>query len=187
VLVAPLPNVHQVGALLGASDFLPKPVTRDDVAFVLQRLPDQPRTALVIDDDPHIVRLIGRMLRSLIPELHALEAFGGAEGLTIAQTHHPDLIFVDLNMPGMSGQQLIEAVNADPHLASTSIVVVSVRSIEQENAPIQGELCIRRSQGFTLSELLALLEITLTGLTQAEAASPANAASRLAALADRPA
>ncbi|HRA66744.1 MAG TPA: ATP-binding protein, partial [Caldilinea sp.] len=183
VLVAPLPNVHQVGALLGASDFLPKPVTRDDVAFVLQRLPSRPRTALVIDDDPHIVRLIGRMLRSLIPELHALEAFGGAEGLTIAQTHHPDIIFVDLNMPGMSGQQLIEAVNADPRLASTPIIVVSVRSIEQENAPLQGELRIRRPQGFALSELLALLEITLMGLTQAEATSPANAAARLAALA----
>ena len=46
---------------------------------------------MCIRDSPHIVRLIGRMLRSLIPELHALEAFGGAEGLTIAPVSYTHL------------------------------------------------------------------------------------------------
>ena len=183
VVVAPLPGAHHASAVLGATDFLPKPVTRDDLAFVLERLHCQPRTALVIDDDPHIVRLIGRMLRSLAPEVHTLEAFDGAAGLVIAQTHTPDVIFVDLNMPGMSGQQFIEAVNADPALAGAPIVVVSVRSTEQESAPIQGEVHIQRGQGFALSELLALLETTLTGLTRPGAVSPTSAAARLAALA----
>jgi CheY-like chemotaxis protein/nitrogen-specific signal transduction histidine kinase len=183
VVVAPLPGAHHASAMLGVMDFLPKPVTRDDLAFVLARLHCQPRTALVIDDDPHIVRLIGRMLRSLAPEVHTLEAFDGAEGLAIAQTHAPEVIFVDLNMPGMSGQQFIEAVNADPSLAGVPIVVVSVRSTEQESAPIQGEVRIQRAQGFALSELLALIETTLAGLTRPDAVSPANAAARLATLA----
>jgi len=183
VVVTPLPGAHHASAVLGAADFLPKPVTRDDLAFVLARLRCQPRTALVIDDDPHIVRLIGRMLRSLAPEIHTLEAFDGTAGLIIAQTHRPDVIFVDLNMPGMSGQQFIATANADPALAVAPIVVVSVRSTEQERAPIHGEVHIQRGQGFALSELLALLETTLTGLTRPDAVSPANAAARLAALA----
>lgn len=183
VVVAPLPGAHHASAMLGVMDFLPKPVTRDDLAFVLARLHCQPRTALVIDDDPHIVRLIGRMLRSLAPEVHTLEAFDGAEGLAIAQMHAPEVIFVDLNMPGMSGQQFIEAVNADPALVGVPIVVVSVRSTEQESAPIQGEVRIQRAQGFALSELLALIETILAGLTRPDAVSPANAAARLAALA----
>ena len=182
LLVAPLPSVHHFGALLGASDYLPKPVTRDDVAFVLQRLHCAPQTALVIDDDPHIVRLIGRMLRAIAPDVHVLEAFGGEEGLDIARSHTPDIVFIDLMMPGMSGQQFISAAAREPHLAGMPIVVVSVRSIEQENALLQGDVVIRRARGFALSELLVMLETTLTGITRADAGSPASAAARLATL-----
>ena len=183
VVAAPLPGAHHASAMLGAADFLPKPVTRDDLAFVLERLHCQPRTALVIDDDPHIVRLIARMLRSLAPEVHTLEAFDGVAGLAIAKAHAPEVIFVDLNMPGMNGQQFIEAVNTDPKLVGVPIVVVSVRSTEQESAPLRGEVRIQREQGFALSELLTLLETALTGLTRPDAVSPASAAARLAALA----
>ncbi|MFO7634084.1 MAG: ATP-binding protein [Caldilinea sp.] len=183
VLVAPLPSVHQFGASLGANDYLPKPVTREDVAYVLARLDCRPRVALVIDDDPHIVRLIGRMLRSITPGVQVVEAFDGAEAMGIALAQPPDVIFVDLNMPGMSGQQFIDAARLEPNLAASPIVVVSVRNVEQETAPIQGELRIRCDQGFALSELLGLIETTLNGITRLGATSPASAASHLAALA----
>ncbi|MCB0039163.1 MAG: ATP-binding protein [Caldilinea sp.] len=183
VLIAPLPSVHHFGAMLGASDFLPKPVTRDDVAYVLQRLAVQPRTALVIDDDPHIVRLIGRMLRSLVVDVQVLEAFDGEEGLAVARSRRPDLVFVDLQMPGMGGEQFIDALAGEPDLAETPVVVVSVRSVEQENAAIHGGLTIQREQGFALSELLGLLDTTLAAITRPDVVSPASAAARLAALA----
>ena len=89
VLVCPLPNMHHFGLLLGATDYLPKPVLREDLALVLHRLPQPPHMALVVDDDPHVVRLIGRMLRAAAPELRVLECFGGEEGLTLARTHQP--------------------------------------------------------------------------------------------------
>jgi len=187
VLIAPLPSAQQTGAAFGASYYLPKPVGREDIAFVLRRLGRAPRTALVVDDDPHIVRLIGRMLRSASPDIQVMEAFGGEEGLALAQARPPDVIFVDLYMPGMNGEALIQAAQLDPRLAHTTIVVVSVRSVEQELAPIQGELWIRREHGFTLSELLCLIEANLCTLTQADATSPTSAAARLATLADSPA
>lgn len=183
VLVTPLPSVHHVGAALGAADFLPKPVTRDDMAFVLQRLHIEPRTALVIDDDPHIVRLLGRMLRSLVPNVHVVEAFSGEEGLSAARVQPPDIIFLDLNMPGMNGQQFIAAVRCEPDICGTPIVVVSVREVEQETAPIFGELRIQNPHGYGLTELLILIETTLSGLNRAGAAAPASAAARLAVLA----
>uniref|UniRef100_A0A7C1JYR0 histidine kinase n=1 Tax=Caldilinea aerophila TaxID=133453 RepID=A0A7C1JYR0_9CHLR len=187
VLIAPLPSTRQTGAAFGASYYLPKPVGREDIAFVLKRLGRAPRTALVVDDDPHIVRLIGRMLRSVSPDIQVMEAFGGEEALALAQARPPDVIFVDLYMPGMNGEALIQAVQLDPRLTRTTIVVVSVRSVEQELAPIQGELWIRREHGFTLSELLCLIEANLCTLTQADATSPTSAAARLATLADSPA
>jgi CheY-like chemotaxis protein len=184
VVVTPLPSVHQFGLSLGASDYLPKPVTREDVVNVLQRLQCRPNSALVVDDDPHIVRLIGRMLRSIAPEVHVMEAFDGAEALDVARVHRPDIVFVDLNMPGMSGQQFIHAARCDPDLAATPLIVVSVRNTEEEATPIQGDMCIRLERGYMLSELLGWIETIVGGVTRMGAASPASASARLATLAD---
>ena len=138
---------------------------------------------LVIDDDPHIVRLIGRMLRSLVAEVQVLEAFDGEEGLAVARSRQPDIVFVDLQMPGMNGEQFIDALADEPELADTPVVVVSVRSVEQENAAIHGGITIQCEQGFALSELLSLLDHALAAVTRLGVVSPASAAARLAALA----
>ena len=181
VLTCPLPSVHHLGALMGAADYLPKPVTRDDLAAALKRLPRAPKTALVVDDDPHIVRLIGRMLAAIDPALRVTEAFGGEEALIIARTQRPDVIFLDLVMPQVSGYNLIDAVAVDPNLASTALIVVSVRSVEEESAAIVGELRLERQTGFTLSELLQTLQALLAAITQPGAVSPTSVAAQLAA------
>jgi CheY-like chemotaxis protein len=175
--------MRHLGLLMGADDYLPKPVTREDLSAALARLPQKPKTALLVDDDPHVVRLLGRMLRTLDPDLHFYEAFNGQEALEIARSQRPDVIFLDLNMPELGGRAVIEALLADwkdvPGSARIPIVVVSVRNVEEERAPLQGDVVIHRPDGFTLTELLSLLNAVLRCLTQPEAVSPASAAARL--------
>jgi CheY-like chemotaxis protein len=181
VLTCPLPSVHHLGLMMGATDYLPKPVTREDLATALIRLPTPPRTALVVDDDPHIVRLIGRMLKSIDANLRVLEAFGGDEGLAIARSHRPDVVFLDLVMPEVTGYNFIQKLAVDPTLGQTAIIVVSVRSIEQETAPLLGELRIQRAAGFSLTEMLQTLRSVLSAVTQPETVSPTSAAALLEA------
>ncbi|MCC9077768.1 response regulator [Litorilinea aerophila] len=181
ILSCPLPSVHHVGLLMGATDYLPKPVMRDDLAAALARLPRPPRTALVVDDDPHVVRLIARMLKAIDPNLRVFEAFGGREGLAVARAQRPDVIFLDLVMPEVSGYSIVEAVTQEQSLAGTAIIVVSVRSVEQELAPMRGEFRLQRSTGFSLTELLHLLQAQLATLTRPDAVSPTSAAAALAA------
>jgi signal transduction histidine kinase/DNA-binding response OmpR family regulator len=176
VLTCPLPSVHHLGLLMGATDYLPKPVTREDLAAALARLPNPPCTALVVDDDPHIVRLIGRMLKSIDGNLRVLEAFGGEEGLAIARSHQPDVLFLDLVMPEVSGYNVIQALADEPALAHIARIVVSVRSIEQESAPLVGALRLQRTTGFSLTELLNALRALLLAVTQPERADPASVA-----------
>ena len=158
-------------------------LTREDLAGALARLAKPPKTALLVDDDPHVVRLLGRMLRTLNADLHFYEAFNGQEALTIARAQRPDVIFLDLNMPQMGGRAVIEALLADwsmtPDFERIPIVVVSVRSVNEESAPLQGELRISRPDGFTLTELLNLLNAVQRCLTRPDAVSPASAAARL--------
>jgi len=184
VLSCPLPSSRHLGTLMGATDYLPKPVGRNDLAGALARLTPAPQTVLVIDDDPHIVRLISRMLRSISATLRVLEAFGGEEGLAVVRSQKPDAVFVDLMMPGMSGHKFIEAVRQDRQLGQTPIIVVSVRSVEDETSPIVGEVRLERTTGFSLSELLAVVQSMLATITRSDAISPANAAALLATAAD---
>ncbi len=175
VLTSPLPGLHRLGLLMGAADYLAKPVTREDLAAALARLPRPARTVLVVDDDRHLVRLLARMLTAIDPSLCVLEASSGAEGLQMARSQRPDVVLLDLLMPAVSGFDFMEEIKGDQTLAETSVIIMSARPVEQERAPILGELRLARVGGFTLSEILQLTEAALTGLTQSAAVGPAIA------------
>ena len=104
------------------------------------------------------------MLKAIDANLRILEAFGGEEGLAVLRAQRPDAVFVDLVMPRVSGYNLIQEVAKDHTLAQTAVIVVSVRSIEQESAPILGEVRLQRAAGFSLTELLRVLPAILTPL-----------------------
>jgi DNA-binding response OmpR family regulator/anti-sigma regulatory factor (Ser/Thr protein kinase) len=179
VITCPLPSMHTLGRHLGATDYLPKPVLREDLAASLARLPRRPQTALIVDDDPHVVRLIVRMLAAIDPAIQVREAFGGEAGLAIARSQRPDVIFLDLVMPQLNGYRLMEEISADQSLAHTAVIVVSVRSVDQESARLPGELWLRRPNGFSLTEVLQTLNVMLASITQPDGASPTSAAAQL--------
>jgi len=181
LITCPLPSMRRLGLLLGAADYLPKPVTREDLQDAFSRLPEPPQTVLVVDDNPHVVRLLARMLRASNSSLRVLEAFGGREGLEIARSERPDVILLDLLMPEMSGYDFLENAAGDERMAKTRIIVVSVRSVEQESPPIMGELRLGRAAGFSLTELLQTLRATLSATTRSVTMAPASAATLPAA------
>ncbi len=166
LLTCPLPSMRRLGVLLGATDYLPKPVTQDDLQRVLSRLPKPPRTALVVDDNPHVVRLFSRMLRANDAALRVLEAFSGREGLDIARAERPDVVLLDLVMPEMDGYAFLAEVARDESLANLQVVIVSVRGIEQESVPLEGAVRVDRETDFSFTEIVQLLRATLPVVTQ---------------------
>jgi PAS domain S-box-containing protein len=78
-------------------------------------------TVLVVDDDP-AARAITR--RVLVKEGYAvIEAADGEAGLRLAAEHHPDLITLDILMPGMDGWAVLGALKADPALAAIPVIL----------------------------------------------------------------
>jgi CheY-like chemotaxis protein len=67
-----------------------------------------PRTVLVVDDDPQILRLLEKMLRPR--NVKVLVAPRPAEALAICETQSVDLLISDLAMPEMDGRKLAERV-----------------------------------------------------------------------------
>ncbi len=165
MLRAPLPGTRRTHILLGAVDFLPKPVTREMLAQALERLDRPYDKILIVDDDPHVVRLMGRMIKAEEPDVQVLEAFDGSTSLDIAREQKPDVILLDLLMPGMSGYDVLQAISQDSTLASIPIIIVSARGLDDEGAPVTGEVRLLRARGFTATEMLQVIGSTLNGVS----------------------
>ena len=70
-----------------------------------------PKNALIVDDEPHVCVFLKLLLREVgIQE--CWEAGDGATALQLVKEHHPELVLLDVNMPGMSGLQLLAQFQA---------------------------------------------------------------------------
>jgi CheY-like chemotaxis protein len=85
---------------------------------------------LVIDDDQTIRMLLGIVIKQL--GYCALEVSSGAEGITAAIASQPDLILLDVMMPGMDGFETCRALRADPK--TDAIPVMMLTGLDDEGA-----------------------------------------------------
>lgn len=82
-----------------------------------------PRTVLTIEDQPDIRRLIRMTLE--FKGHRVIEAGDGVEGLRLARSEHPEMILLDVMMPGLDGLSVARQMAADPQLASIPTVMIS--------------------------------------------------------------
>jgi len=78
---------------------------------------------LIVDDDVSVTDTFSRMLRLEGYEVWA--ALSADEGLSLAQTHRPHAVILDLRMPLTSGLQFLRAIRAIPSLTNTPVAIVT--------------------------------------------------------------
>jgi signal transduction histidine kinase/CheY-like chemotaxis protein len=133
VVIISIVDNRELGMALGADDYFMKPVDRDRL---LQRLGSiTARTAkprlLLIDDDPTVHSLLDEELTRLGYSL--VSALSGDDGLHAAQTTAPDVIILDLMMPGMTGFDVAKSLKEDPRTAAIPILVLTSKEISNED------------------------------------------------------
>lgn len=84
------------------------------------------KTILVIDDDPLIRESVQDLLES--HGFRPITASGGAIGLELAIQNHPDLILCDLQMPDMSGYEVLKAIRANPAVQTIPFIFLAAQS-----------------------------------------------------------
>ena len=92
-------------------------------------------TILVCDDDPSLRELVRAVLG---PRYRFVEAADGTEALTIARELRPDLIVLDVMLPGLSGIEVLEALRTDADLRETRVVVITAWSHAELEAQVAG-------------------------------------------------
>jgi len=93
-----------------------------------------PTIILVVDDDSSTLRLLGYMLER--GGFQVKMAGDGEDGLAMAYQQPPNLVILDVMMPGLNGYQVCERLRADPRTAHVPIIILTARSqrIDQQTA-----------------------------------------------------
>ena len=92
---------------------------------------------IVIDDTEEIRKLMSFVMAK---EGHrVLEAKDGIVGLALVKLHRPDLVVSDVQMPGMSGFELVQALRQDPNIAATPVILLT--SLSDRADMRQGMVC----------------------------------------------
>jgi two-component system alkaline phosphatase synthesis response regulator PhoP len=83
---------------------------------------------LIVDDEPNIRTLLRQAFEDLETRgVKMLETGEGGEAWRLIQAQRPDLIILDIMMPGLSGYEICERVKSDPELSKTYIIILTAK------------------------------------------------------------
>ena len=161
----PIPSGRRLAETFGAQDLLVKPVTGELLWATIERLGISPNSALVADDDQNITRLFRRILRPRIPNDRIVEAHNGEEALAAMRQYHPELVLLDLEMPGMDGLAALAQKNVEPQLKDIPVIVVTGHEEKSLEFDLQGKIEVARPAGFQPNETIRTVEALIKSLS----------------------
>ncbi len=126
---------------------------------------------LIVDDEPQIRRVMKTALA--VNGYQAYEARSGEEALELIRTEPPDLILLDLNMPGMGGMAACAAIR---QISDVAIIVLSVRDREKDKiVALDAGADDYITKPFSVDELMARIRANLRRLpTLSDQTPPIN-------------
>lgn len=114
---------------------------------------------LLVDDEPVIRELVQAMLEGGGVEVRCVES--GTRALAEARAYRPDLVLLDVVMPGLDGLAVLRLLKADPGLAGTAVHMLTARSKPADHAAAEkagADGYIEKPfKGRSLQELVAAL------------------------------
>jgi len=136
IIIVSIIDEKSLGFSLGAVDYFVKPVNKEDLLSALNRVrivPSESRrpTVLVIDDDRAATDLIQVILEN--EGYRVIKAFQGKDGVELAAREYPDLIILDLIMPGVSGFNVAYQLRQIPATRTIPIIVVTSMDLDEDS------------------------------------------------------
>ena len=132
VICTPL-SAQQIGAVdeRVVRAIIRKPFDIEQLITTVQTLagapPDERAQVLIVDDNVSF----RYVMRAFIERADATEAESGEAALDAMRARKPDVVLLDLNLPGISGEEVLERITNDPAMRDTPVVVVTSRPLEE--------------------------------------------------------
>ncbi len=112
------------------------------------------RTVLVVEDSPDVRAILKAALEEEGCVTHV--AGSGQAAIEMAHRLHPDLITLDIGLPGLTGREVVEQLRADPETRSIPIVAVSAHAVDLDPA-ISTQVTRVIQKPFYLSEVITTI------------------------------
>ena len=145
VVVVSVVDSPALGRALGAFDYFVKPVDGKALLSRLSRytftskVKTEPVRVLLVDDEPANLDLLDALLTSA--GFSVLRAGSGKEGIDMAKSQLPNLILLDLMMPGLTGFDVVESLRAEEATRSIPIMVLTAKTLtEDDKRTLNGEV-----------------------------------------------
>ncbi|MBN1811650.1 MAG: response regulator [Anaerolineae bacterium] len=152
-----VPGENEAARQLGVVRYLVKPVTHAELLDAVQDLGARVRNVLLVDDNPEALQLFARVLSSAERPYRVLRATNGQQALDMLRRRQPDVMLLDLMMPGMDGFQVLREKNQDPSIKDIPAIVISAKDPSGE--PIVSDaLTVTRSGGLSVRNLLDCIQ-----------------------------
>jgi CheY-like chemotaxis protein len=134
VIVLSFMDNQTLGYALGATDYLSKPIDKDDLLKTLQKYDahlqgqaGKENPILVVEDDPATREMLVRLMERA--GWSTLNAENGQAALNLLAYHHPSLILLDLMMPQMDGFDFVLALRQNPAWQKIPVIVISAMEL----------------------------------------------------------
>lgn len=85
------------------------------------------KSILIIDDEED-VKEIAQMGLEMAADWQVTTANSGQEGLSLAESHQPEVILLDLMMPGWDGKETLKQLKANPHTAHIPVILMTAKT-----------------------------------------------------------
>lgn len=125
-------------------------------------LPSMATTLLLCDDEPALRLLVRATLER--DDYSIVEASDGDESLDLARRHRPDIVVLDMMMPGRSGLDVLRELRSDPELAGIPVVMLTARArAADRDAAVAAGADRYLAKPFSPLELISVVEELLAG------------------------
>lgn len=132
------------------------PTREEGLLTALEELDNRVQRIAIVEDNPDATRLIRRILQAQ-GDFLIDEAANGLDGLRLIRQTRPNLVILDLMMPGLDGFGLVEAMKTEPALQQIPIIVVTAKELSPiERQRLDGKIKALLQKGsFLDSELMS--------------------------------
>ena len=163
IAFCPLRGRRDLAKEVGVVEYLVKPILREQLGQVLRRNGRIVRDLLVIDDDPDLVDLVARMVKSVARRTAVRGVYGGREGLAAMRERRPELVLLDLLMPDVDGYDVLKAMREDESLRDVPVVVMTARGRREEQMTADA-VGLTKDGGLPVAEAIRILRACLDTL-----------------------
>ena len=88
------------------------------------------RTVVIVEDEPAAAEMFAEMMR--VSGFEVFHTSSSTQAVSLIAREKPDLILLDVMMPGVSGLEVVRFVRREPHLAHIPVIIISARTTEED-------------------------------------------------------